>query len=123
MLGTRIFGAFGLLLLAACGGAQKTHAPDGREAYILQCRGGGYACAQQAGDLCGARGYQVLDPAGRAIPPQAPLGSISQLMITCGATPGMTLYGGESHAPPQSGGETASKLLNQSQQGGATTPR
>ena len=113
MVGTRAVGLFGLLLLAACGSAQKTHAPDGREAYILQCRGGGYACAQQAGDLCGTRGYQVLDPAGRAIPPQAPLGNVSQWMITCRESSG-TLYGGESHPAPQSGGETASKLLNQS---------
>ena len=109
---TRSLGAFGLLLLAACGGAQKTHAPDGREAYILQCKGGGYACAQQAGDLCGSRGYQALDQAGRVIPPQVPLGNFSALMITCRETPA-AIYGGESHPPPQSGGETASKLLNQ----------
>jgi hypothetical protein len=114
MLGTRMLGTFGLLLLAACGGAQKTHAPDGQEAYILQCKGGPYACARQAGDICGSRGYQALDQAGRIIPPQAPLGNFSELMITCRGTPG-TIYGGESHPAPQSHGETASKLLNQAQ--------
>jgi hypothetical protein len=112
MLGTRIFGTFVLLLLGACGGAQKTHAPDGREAYILQCKGGGYACAQQAGDICGSRGYQALDQAGRAIPPQVPLRNFSSMMITCREASG-TLYGGESHPVPQSGGETATKLLSQ----------
>ena len=114
MLGTRVLGAFCLLLLASCGGPQRTHAPDGKEAYILQCKGGRYACAQQAGDLCGTRGYQELDQAGRVIPPQMPLGNFSELMITCRETPA-TIYGGESHPPPQGGGETASKLLNQSQ--------
>ena len=113
MPGMRAMGAFGLLLLASCGGAQMTHAPDGKEAYILQCKGGRYACAQQAGDLCGARGYQALDQAGRAIPPQVPFGNFSELMIACRETPG-AIYGGESHPAPQSGGETASKLLNQS---------
>jgi hypothetical protein len=113
MLGTRVMGAIGLLLLASCGGAQKTHAPDGKEAYILQCKGGRYACARQAGDLCGSRGYQALDQAGRPVPPQVPVGNVAELMITCREPPA-AIYGGESHPPAQSGGETASKLLNQS---------
>lgn len=113
MLVTRVVAAFGLLLLAGCGGPQKTHAPDGKEAYILQCKGGRYACAQQAGDLCGTRGYQALDQAGRAVPSQVPLGNLAELMITCREAPA-AIYGGESHPAPQSGGETASKLLNQS---------
>ena len=112
MLGTRVLGALGLLLLASCGGAQRTHAPDGKEAYILQCKGGRYACAQQAGDICGSRGYQALDQAGRVVPPQVPLGNFAELMVTCREAPA-AIYGGESHPAPQSGGETASKLLNQ----------
>jgi len=112
MLGTRIAGTFALLLLASCGGPTKTHAPDGKEAYILQCRGGRYACAQQAGDLCGSRGYSELDPAGRVVPPQVRLGYFSELMITCRDAP-QTIYSGESRPPPQSGGATASQLLNQ----------
>lgn len=112
MLVARVLGAVGLLFLAGCGGPQKTHAPDGKEAYILQCKGGRYACAQQAGDLCGTRGYQALDQAGRAVPPQVPLGNVAELMITCREPPA-AIYGGESHPPPQGGGETASKLLNQ----------
>jgi hypothetical protein len=113
MLGTRVIGALGLLLLASCGGPQKTHAPDGKDAYILQCKGGRYACAQQAGDLCGSRGYSALDQAGRPVPPQVPFGNFAELMITCKDAP-QAIYSGESHPPPpQSGGETASKLLNQ----------
>jgi hypothetical protein len=112
MLGMRVLAVFGLLLLAGCGGAQRTHAPDGREAYILQCKGGQYACARQAGDICGARGYQALDQAGRAIPPQVPLGNMPEMMISCRDAPA-TVYGGESHPAPQSGGETAPRLLNQ----------
>jgi hypothetical protein len=77
---------------------------DGKEAYILQCKGGRYACAQQAGDLCGSRGYQALDQAGRVIPPQVPLGNFAELMITCREAPA-AIYGGESHPPPQSGSE------------------
>ena len=108
MLRMRAWGIFGLLLLAACSGARKTHAPDGREAYILQCKGGRYACAQQAGDICGSRGYQALDQAGRVMPPQVPLGNLAEMMITCREGSG-TLYGGESHPAPESGSETAAK--------------
>jgi hypothetical protein len=111
MLDKRVLGAFGLLLLASCGGPVKTHAPDGKEAYILDCKGGRYACAQQAGDLCGTRGYSALDQAGRVVPPQVPLGNLPEMMVTCRDTPA-TVYSGESQPPP-SGGETASKLLNQ----------
>src|SRR6266446_821232 len=69
----KCMGALCFLLLASCGGPLKTYAPDGKEAYIIQCTGGRYACAKQAGDLCGPRGYSTLDQAGRVVPPQAPV--------------------------------------------------
>jgi hypothetical protein len=108
----------------------KTHAADGKEAYIIDCKAGPFACARQAGDLCGSRGYHPLDAAGNVIPPQATVGNLRQMMITCGNAP-QTIYSGESQPPAQSNGETASKLLNQPtdaprpppQSGGATAPQ
>jgi hypothetical protein len=51
------------VLLAACATASQTYAPDGREAYTLNCSGSALtwgACYQKAGDLCGKAGYDVL---------------------------------------------------------------
>lgn len=112
MLGMRAMGTFGLLLLASCGGPLKTHAPDGKDAYIIQCKGGRYTCAQQAGDLCGSRGYSTLDQAGRVVSLQAPIGNFSELMVACKDVP-QTIYSGESRPPPPSRGDTAPKLPNQ----------
>jgi len=109
----KCMGALCFLLLASCGGPLKTYAPDGKEAYIIQCTGGRYACAKQAGDLCGPRGYSTLDQAGRVVPPQAPVGNLPEVMIACKDVP-QAVYSGESHPTPQSGGETASKILQQS---------
>lgn len=52
------------LFMAGCATASKTYAPDGREAFTVDCSGAalnwGY-CQKKAGELCGARGYDVLD--------------------------------------------------------------
>lgn len=50
-------------LLTACAYVTKTHAPDGSEAYAINCSGtamGWDACYKKAGDLCGASGYEEL---------------------------------------------------------------
>jgi hypothetical protein len=56
-------------LLAGCADAHPTYAPDGRRAAVVKC--GGWArdwgmCYQKAGELCGARGYDVLNKSGES---------------------------------------------------------
>jgi hypothetical protein len=49
--------------LASCASATKTYAPDGREAYSLNCSGTARnwgMCHTKAGELCGSKGYDVL---------------------------------------------------------------
>jgi uncharacterized protein YceK len=52
------------LLLSACASVSETHAPDGRKAYALNCSGtarGWDKCQKAAGEICGEKGYNVLD--------------------------------------------------------------
>ena len=56
-----------MLLLAGCATSAKTFAPDGKAAYTINCSGSALnwgMCYQKAGDLCGVRGYTVLDKSG-----------------------------------------------------------
>lgn len=58
--------------VAATGGCateHKSYAPDGRVAYTLNCSGlarGWDKCYSAAGNLCGARGYDVVDRSSEA---------------------------------------------------------
>ena len=54
----------GCLLLTSCATVSKTYTASGEEAYSLNCSGtarGWDKCLRAAGDLCGAKGYKVLD--------------------------------------------------------------
>ncbi|EIY9399793.1 hypothetical protein MNO06_001906 [Escherichia coli] len=58
---------FNVFLLSGCATSSKTYAPDGREAYTIDCSGLGGSwgmCLTKAGDLCGSKGYDVLTSAG-----------------------------------------------------------
>lgn len=60
-----IFVAIGFL--SGCATSSKTYGPDGREAYTIDCSGLGGTwgmCLTKAGDLCGAKGYDLLTSAG-----------------------------------------------------------
>ena len=52
-----------LPLLLGCASATQTYAPDGRTAHAVDC-GGVWrdwgACMERAGEICGAKGYDVL---------------------------------------------------------------
>lgn len=53
-----------LMLMSGCATVNKTYTADGKEAYALNCSGtarGWDKCLKAAGDLCGARGYNILD--------------------------------------------------------------
>ena len=52
-----------LAALTGCAIAQKTYTPDGREGYTITCGGAldwSY-CERKAGEICRARGYEVLN--------------------------------------------------------------
>jgi hypothetical protein len=59
-----IVGGVVLILVGACATTHESYAPDGRKAYALNCSGkarGWDKCFAAAGNICGAKGYDVLD--------------------------------------------------------------
>jgi len=56
-----------LLVLTGCATASKTFTSDGKEGYSITCSGTvmnwGH-CYEKAGDLCGTKGYMVLEKSG-----------------------------------------------------------
>jgi len=51
------------ILLLGCASATQTYAPDGRAAHAVDCGGlmrDWGACMERAGEICGARGYDIL---------------------------------------------------------------
>ncbi len=56
-----------LFLLSSCATASKTYTADGRVGYSISCSGEVLdwgACYKKAGEICGARGYDVLSKSG-----------------------------------------------------------
>lgn len=50
-----------LLLLAGCTSAAKqAHLPDGRVGHSIRCWVNQSGCIERAGEICGAKGYDVV---------------------------------------------------------------
>lgn len=50
--------------ISACATSKQTFTADGREGYSLNCSGAARTwgqCLEKAGEICGTRGYEVLD--------------------------------------------------------------
>jgi hypothetical protein len=59
-----------VIILGGCATSRKTHTSDGKEGYILNCSGGASTwgkCYERAGDLCGEKGYEVLEKIGETL--------------------------------------------------------
>ena len=59
------------LLLASCTTAKEISLPDGSKGYSVSCGGtlNSFAsCFNKAGEMCGDKGYQILDKSGEVIP-------------------------------------------------------
>jgi hypothetical protein len=59
------------LLVASCAMVKETHMPDGRKGYSISCDGaavGINVCFEKAGELCGAKGYEIINREGQVIP-------------------------------------------------------
>lgn len=72
MKGTVLGGiiAASALTLSGCTTALPTYGPDGRQAHVIQCTGAGLTwnnCLQKAGDICGTRGYDVIERNGERV--------------------------------------------------------
>ncbi|WP_421446483.1 hypothetical protein [Agrobacterium tumefaciens] len=55
--------------LFGCVNAKKITGPDGREAYSITCNGSARSfgdCMEKAGEICGAKGYDVVDRSGNS---------------------------------------------------------
>jgi hypothetical protein len=53
-----------LLFLAGCATEHKVYGPDGREDHAISCDGAVLSwasCLDKAGEICGAKGYDVID--------------------------------------------------------------
>lgn len=55
------------LVLAGCATSSTTYLPDGRKGYTINCSGSAVpwsACQKKAGDLCQAKGYDIISANG-----------------------------------------------------------
>lgn len=62
-----LMGFFILVCISGCATASKTFTSDGREGYVINCSGSAMnwgMCYEKAGQLCGRRGYEVLEKSG-----------------------------------------------------------
>jgi len=53
--------------VSGCATASKTYTSDGEEGYVINCSGSALnwgMCYEKAGDLCGSKGYEVLEKSG-----------------------------------------------------------
>lgn len=56
-----------VVAVCGCAGSSKTYGPDGSEMYSLNCSGWARnwgMCLEKAGELCGPRGYQIVNRSG-----------------------------------------------------------
>lgn len=62
---------FVLLFIAGCATTSKMHGPDGKEMTAISCHGSAVSpsvCFEKAGEICGAKGYDILASDGSATP-------------------------------------------------------
>lgn len=55
------------LFLGGCAFASETYTPNGQKGYSVTCSGAAASwanCFEKAGELCGSKGYDVLDRGG-----------------------------------------------------------
>ena len=59
------------LVLAGCATADEMYMPDGRLGYNISCDGAAQSMGdrmEKASELCGARGYDIYNSDGQAVP-------------------------------------------------------
>ncbi len=59
--------AVGVLVLSGCASSRRVYTPHGTQGFSITCSGAALnwgLCYEKAGDLCGARGYTVIEKNG-----------------------------------------------------------
>lgn len=75
-----------MLILAGCTSAEETYMPDGRKGYAINCSSHGIIvsgwsdCYAEAGNLCGQRGYDIVE---KSTPPLVGTENKRSLVIAC----------------------------------------
>jgi hypothetical protein len=55
------------VLMAGCATSRETYTADGQKGHSINCSGNALTwgmCSEKAGELCGAKGYDVLERSG-----------------------------------------------------------
>lgn len=68
------------LLLTGCATSKEVYLADGSKGYSISCDGSMQnfgSCLEKAGELCAARGYEVVNQQGAAVPFSAATGGYS----------------------------------------------
>lgn len=69
-----------LAVLIGCATSQEIYLPDGSKGHNISCDGSANSmgnCFQKAGELCGSKGYYIVNREGQAIPFGSSVGSAS----------------------------------------------
>jgi hypothetical protein len=59
------------LFVSGCAMSKKTYLPDGSEGYSISCDGsavGINVCFEKAGQICGSKGYDLINREGQIVP-------------------------------------------------------
>lgn len=70
MLKSMVTGLLVAMILSSCATVRESYAPDGRKSYALNCSGtarGWDKCFSAAGEICGAKGYDILDRSSEGV--------------------------------------------------------
>ncbi|MBY0484226.1 hypothetical protein [Nitrosomonas sp.] len=72
-----------IAMLIGCAMSKEMYLPDGSKGYNISCDGSANSmgnCFQKAGELCGSKGYYLLNREGQAIPFGTNVGSASVVL-------------------------------------------
>jgi hypothetical protein len=76
------------LMISSCAMSKKTYLPDGSEGYSISCDGsavGINVCFEKAGEICGSRGYDILNREGQIVPFGVGSATNNQAFVTYGS--------------------------------------
>jgi hypothetical protein len=75
-------------VIYSCAISNKTYLPDGSEGYSISCDGaavGINVCFEKAGEICGSRGYDILNREGQVVPFGMGSATNNQAFVTYGS--------------------------------------
>ena len=85
-----------MFILTSCAISKSTYLPDGKQGHSISCDGaavGMNVCFEKAGELCGSRGYNLLNREGQVVYSGMNSGSVSVNSIS-GQAQSFGFYGG-----------------------------